>query len=244
MIAPANTFIASILPVLKLGRDVRCSSTATSGPRRSTRARAAAAVDRGRGPIIAVDLYGQPADHDAARALCDEHGLLLFEDACQAHGARYAGRRTGGIGAAAAFSFYPGKNLGALGDAGAVTTNDGGLAERVRLLRHLGQERKYRHTVIGWNERLDTVQAAVLRVKLRHLDRWNELRRAHAATYSELLADASVVVPEVAADAEHVVASVRDPGLEPRRDPRRVARERRRSWDALSAPPPPSACPP
>jgi dTDP-4-amino-4,6-dideoxygalactose transaminase len=203
VIAPANTFIASILPVLKLGARpvlVDCDArTATIDT-----ARAAAAVGPRTRAVIAVDLYGQPADHDALSALCDEHDLLLFEDACQAHGARYAGRRTGGIGAAAAFSFYPSKNLGALGDAGAVTTNDSGLAERVRLLRHLGQERKYRHTAIGWNERLDTVQATVLRVKLRHLDRWNELRRAHAATYSELLADASVVVPEVAEDAEHV----------------------------------------
>jgi dTDP-4-amino-4,6-dideoxygalactose transaminase len=203
VIAPANTFIASILPVLKLGARpvlVDCDErTAAVDPDE-----VAAAIGPDTKAVIAVDLYGQPADYKAIRAVCDEHGLLLLEDACQAHGARHDERRTGGFGAAAAFSFYPGKNLGAVGDAGAVTTDDAELAQRIRLLRHLGQERKYVHTALGWNERLDTVQAAVLRVKLRHLDRWNDLRRAHAATYSELLTDAPVCVPEVADGAEPV----------------------------------------
>jgi dTDP-4-amino-4,6-dideoxygalactose transaminase len=110
---------------------------------------------------------------------CARRSLALVEDSCQAHGARYKGRRVGSLGRVSAFSFYPSKNLGAYGDGGAVTTDDDQIAERIRLLRDLGQSSKYTHAVEGWNERLDTIQAAVLRVKLRHLDRWNA-RRRHA----------------------------------------------------------------
>lgn len=202
VIAPANTFIASIVPVLRLGATpvlVDCDpETAKIDVEQAARA-----VTARTKAVVGVDLYGHPFDADPLESLCDEHGLALVEDACQAHGARYRGRRCGSLGRIAAFSFYPGKNLGAYGDAGAVTTDDEELAERIRLLRDLGQRQKYEHVVVGANERLDTLQAAVLRVKLRHLDRWNELRQRHAASYTELLAEA-VDVPRTAEWAEHV----------------------------------------
>ncbi|HEV3408156.1 MAG TPA: DegT/DnrJ/EryC1/StrS family aminotransferase, partial [Gaiellaceae bacterium] len=204
VVAPANTFIATVVPVLRLGARpvlVDCDArTATIDVDR-----AADAITGRTKAVIAVHLYGQPADMRALRALCDERGLALVEDACQAHGARWEGRRVGGLGRVAAFSFYPGKNLGAFGDGGAVTTDDEALAERVRLLRDLGQRRKYEHVVVGGNERLDTLQAAILRVKLRHLDRWNEERRSHAAAYARALADGGgVALPATASWAEHV----------------------------------------
>jgi dTDP-3-amino-3,4,6-trideoxy-alpha-D-glucose transaminase len=131
---------------------------------------------------------------DAVARLCEVHGLALVEDAAQAHGASFRGRRTGGLGRIAAFSFYPGKNLGAAGDAGAVTTGDETLADRVRLMRDLGQRRKYEHEIAGTNERLDTIQAAVLRVKLPFLEAWNARRAELARAYQEQLEDV-VVVP-------------------------------------------------
>ncbi|MFN8483686.1 MAG: DegT/DnrJ/EryC1/StrS family aminotransferase [Anaerolineae bacterium] len=154
--------------------------------------------------ILPVHLYGQPADMDGVMAVAQKHGLFVVEDACQAHGARYRGQRVGSIGHLAAFSFYPGKNLGAYGDAGALVTNDAAIAEQVRILRNCGQREKYNHIVIGGNHRLDTLQAAVLRVKLRYLDRWNDVRRYWAALYDELLEDAEVITPAAAADVEHV----------------------------------------
>jgi dTDP-4-amino-4,6-dideoxygalactose transaminase len=203
VIVPANTFIASVLPILRLGATpvlVDCTEdTATLDTDR-----VAAAITPRTRAIVAVHLYGQPADVDVLLELCRTRGIVLVEDACQAHGARYKGRRTGGLGRVAAFSFYPGKNLGAYGDAGAVTTDDDEIADRVRLLRDLGQSRKYLHTVPGWNERLDTLQAAVLRVKLAYLDRWNELRRGHAEAYAAALAGCGVRLPETAPWAEHV----------------------------------------
>lgn len=138
--------------------------------------------------IIPVHLFGQMADMDPIMAIAREHNLLVFEDACQAHGAEYKGRRAGSIGHAGAFSFYPGKNLGALGEAGAVVTSDQTLCEKMRVLRDHGQSRKYHHTVVGWNARMDGIQGAVLRIKLRHLDQSNAARRAHARQYRELLA--------------------------------------------------------
>jgi dTDP-4-amino-4,6-dideoxygalactose transaminase len=203
VIAPANTFISTIVPVLKLGARpvlVDCDdATATIDVDC-----AAAAMTSSTKALIAVHLYGQPARVDELRALCDARGVAFVEDACQAHGARFQGRRVGALGDVGAFSFYPGKNLGAYGDAGAVTTNNGELARRIRLLRDIGQERKYLHVVQGWNERLDTLQAAVLRVKLRHLERWNGLRRAHAEAYTEAFAATSVRPPRAAHDVEHV----------------------------------------
>ena len=203
VIVPANTFIASVLPVLKLGARpvlVDCDDdTATIDTER-----AAEAVTARTKAVVAVHLYGHPADMGALRRLCEAHDLALVEDACQAHGARFDGRRVGGLGRIAAFSFYPSKNLGAYGDGGALTTGDDGLAERVRRVRDLGQAGKYRYVALGSNERLDTIQAAVLRVKLRRLDEWNERRRRHAAAYDAALADAAVRRPASAEWAEHV----------------------------------------
>ncbi len=154
--------------------------------------------------IMPVHLYGQPADMDRIQEVAARHSLPLIEDACQSHGARYKGRRTGSMGAFGAFSFYPSKNLGAYGDAGALTTNDSGLADRVRMMRNYGQRAKYDHAYLAWNRRLDTIQAAVLRVKLPHLDEWNESRRNIAELYGELLAGCAVARPHSAPDVEHV----------------------------------------
>jgi dTDP-4-amino-4,6-dideoxygalactose transaminase len=154
--------------------------------------------------IMPVHLYGQPADMDAVLALARKHRLKVVEDACQAHGARYKGRRVGSLGDFAAFSFYPAKNLGAYGDGGMLTTNDAELAERVRVMRNYGQRRKYEHVEMAWNRRLDTLQAAVLRVKLRRLDEWNDARRRHAAVYSRVLEGAGLQLPVAAPYAEHV----------------------------------------
>lgn len=154
--------------------------------------------------IMVVHLYGQPADMTGICAIARENGLKVIEDACQAHGARYAGRRVGSFGDFAAFSFYPAKNLGAYGDGGMLTTNDPELAERVRMMRNYGQRQKYEHVTMAWNRRLDTMQAAVLRVKLRYLDRWNEARRAHAALYDRLLTESGLVLPRSMPNVEHV----------------------------------------
>ena len=145
--------------------------------------------------IIPVHLYGQMCDMDPIMELAGEYGLMVFEDACQAHGSDYFSQtnkrwfRAGTIGKAAAFSFYPGKNLGACGEAGAVTTNDEQLAQRVRMIRDHGQDKKYHHLIEGYNGRLDALQAAILRVKLPHLNNWNEKRREAAAIYNNLLKD-------------------------------------------------------
>ena len=154
--------------------------------------------------IIPVHLYGQPADMDPILAVARKHKLYVIEDACQAHGAEYKGRRCGSMGDIAAFSFYPGKNLGAYGDGGAVTTTRADLAERVSLLRNHGQKVKYEHMVKGFNSRLDTLQAVVLRIKLRHLEQWNEARRRAAAKYDRLLAGTRLVTPKVAPYAKPV----------------------------------------
>ena len=154
--------------------------------------------------IMVVHLYGQPADMDRVLAVAERHGLPVIEDACQSHGAHYKGRRTGSMGKFAAFSFYPSKNLGAYGDAGALTTNDGDLADKVRMMRNYGQRAKYDHVYLAWNRRLDTLQAAVLRVKLRHLDQWNEARKRVASLYGELLAGSGATLPRTGPGAEHV----------------------------------------
>lgn len=137
--------------------------------------------------ILPVHLYGFPCDWEAISDFAQNHGLLLIEDASQAHGAEFQGRRVGSLGHAAAFSFYPGKNLGAYGEAGAVVTSDPRVLERVRLMRNHGSPDKYRHTMLGWNLRLDSLQAAVLRVKLRHLTEWNARRRCVAEMYTRTL---------------------------------------------------------
>jgi dTDP-4-amino-4,6-dideoxygalactose transaminase len=154
--------------------------------------------------ILPVHLYGQPAEMDLIMEVAGRYGLFVIEDACQAHGARYTGRRVGSFGHVAAFSFYPGKNLGAYGDGGALVTNDPDLADRVRVLRNCGQREKYHHIAVGWNHRLDTIQAAVLRVKLRYLDEWNARRRQWASLYDQLLKETDVVTPVASPLGEHV----------------------------------------
>jgi len=155
--------------------------------------------------IIPVHLYGQMADMDPIMEIAKRHNLPVIEDACQAHGAEYKGRFAGSIGHAGCFSFYPGKNLGAFGEAGAVVTNDPALATQIRVLRDHGQETKYHHSVVGWNGRMDGIQAAVLSVKLKWLAQGNESRRAIAGLYGKLLAAGEdLVIPSVAGYAKHV----------------------------------------
>jgi dTDP-4-amino-4,6-dideoxygalactose transaminase len=203
VIVPANTFFGSVSPVLKLG--ARPVLVDCDGENATIDVDAvAAAVGPRTTAVLAVHLYGHPADIDPLEQLCESHGLALVEDACQAHGARYKGRRAGSLGRIAAFSFYPSKNLGALGDGGAVTTDNEELAQRIRLLRNLGQFSKYTHVAEGWNERLDTIQASVLRVKLRYLDGWNARRRRCAAAYEEAFRGTGVQTPQTAPWAEHV----------------------------------------
>lgn len=203
VITAANTFIATALAIRQVGAVPvlvdHDPGTYCLDPRRLS-----SAVTSRTKAIIPVHLYGQPADMDLIQAIADEHGLMVIEDACQAHGARYKGRRCGTLGRAAAFSFYPGKNLGGVGDGGAIVTNDDSLAQWLRAARNYGSTVKYRHAVRGVNSRLDTLQAAVLRVKLRYLDEWNGTRRWLAARYGELLQDAPVVLPTEHRDVEHV----------------------------------------
>ena len=144
--------------------------------------------------IIPVHLFGQPADMDPILEIARARGLYVIEDAAQAHGAEYKGRRAGSLGDAGCFSFYPGKNLGAFGEAGAVVTGNNELQEKIRVLRDHGQIRKYHHTMVGWNCRMDGIQAAVLSIKLRHLEKGNETRRSHAAQYHGALAGFDAIV--------------------------------------------------
>ena len=203
VIVPSNTFIATWLAVSQSGATPipvePVESTYNLDP-----GRIEAAITPRTKAILPVHLYGQPADLDPILTLARKHGLRVLEDAAQAHGARYKGKRIGGHGDAVAWSFYPGKNLGALGDAGAITTNDPELADRVRVLRNYGSRIKYVNEVKGYNSRLDPVQAVVLRVKLRHLDEWNARRTAIAARYTAELAGTGLVLPEVPEWAEPV----------------------------------------
>lgn len=155
--------------------------------------------------ILPVHIYGQMADMDAIRAIADQYGIPVIEDACQAHGAEYRGRRSGSIGISGCFSFYPGKNLGACGEGGMIVTNDDDHAGMTRMLRDWGQGERYHHLVKGFNYRMDAIQGTILRVKLRHLDAWTEARRAHAIHYSSLLAGSTQVrIPFEAAGRRHV----------------------------------------
>ncbi len=162
-----------------------------------------AITDRTRA-IIPVHLYGQPAEMDPIVAVVRKHGVRVVGDAAQAHGARYKGKQIGIVGDSVCFSFYPSKNLGAYGDGGAVVTDDPEIARRVKMLRNHGRESKYEHVEIGYGERLDELQAAILRVKLRHLEEWIEARLKHARLYGKLLADGDVATPYVSSDVRHV----------------------------------------
>jgi dTDP-3-amino-3,4,6-trideoxy-alpha-D-glucose transaminase len=186
VIVPAHTFVASALAVVHAGATpVFCDVEPATGL--IDAASAESVITRRTAAVIAVHLYGQVCDMDALTALGRAHGLKVVEDAAQAHGATWRGRRAGALGDAAAFSFYPSKNLGALGDGGAVCTDDARTAEDARALRHIGQRTKGLHELMGWNERLDGLQAALLRVKLPHLDAWNKRRRTHAHALQERL---------------------------------------------------------
>jgi dTDP-4-amino-4,6-dideoxygalactose transaminase len=155
--------------------------------------------------IIPVHLFGQPAEMDPVLEFARKHDLFVIEDAAQAHGAKYKGRKAGTLGNAGCFSFYPGKNLGAFGEAGAIVTNSSELQEKIRILRDHGQVSKYRHTAIGWNCRMDGIQAAILSVKLQHLESGNSLRRAHALQYNQAFAGVDeVITPLEAPYARHV----------------------------------------
>ncbi|MGB8442621.1 MAG: DegT/DnrJ/EryC1/StrS family aminotransferase [Candidatus Acidiferrales bacterium] len=203
VITAANTFIATVLAIVAVGAKPVLAEMDPITYNIAPAAIEAAITSRTRG-IMPVHLYGQPADMEPIVAIARKHNLLLIEDAAQAHGAKYAGKRAGSWGHAAAFSFYPGKNLGAYGDGGIITTNDAAVAEKIRYLRNYGQKVKYEHVIAGTNSRLDTIQAAILRVKLRYLDRWNALRNEHAAAYSAALADGPFVPPKIAANRSHI----------------------------------------
>jgi dTDP-4-amino-4,6-dideoxygalactose transaminase len=154
--------------------------------------------------IMPVHLYGQTADMDAINALAQRYGLKVIEDACQAHGALYKGRCAGGLGDAASFSFYFSKNLGGYGEGGFITTNDDELAHKLRMLRDHGSERRYYHDLVGMNARLDELQAVILRVKLPHLEEWNECRRQNAARYNALLRGLPLILPACCPENKHV----------------------------------------
>jgi dTDP-4-amino-4,6-dideoxygalactose transaminase len=203
VIVPAMTYVATAFAVTHVGGvpvfvdvDERTFTVDPEEVRKALSPRTKA--------IAPVHLYGQAVEVDAIRAIAAEHGLAVIEDAAQAHGATFNGARAGTLGDVGCFSFYPHKNLGTYGDGGAITTNDRALAERLRILRYVGQRTKHVHEVVGFQERLDELQAAVLRVRLRHLDAWNEERRRWAALYDELLADTPVTTPFRRPACEHV----------------------------------------
>jgi len=203
VIVPSNTYIATWLAVSAVGaRPVPVEpdpATHNIDP-----ARIEAAITPATRALLPVHLYGQPVDLDPILALARQQGLAVIEDAAQAHGARYKGQRIGAHADVVCWSFYPGKNLGALGDGGAITTNRTDLADRIRLLRNYGSREKYLNEVQGANSRLDPLQAAVLRVKLRHLDAWTDRRRAIASAYCDALQASGLVLPHVPAWADPV----------------------------------------
>ena len=203
VIVPSNTYIATWLAVSQCG-----ATPVPVEPDNRTYnidpASIAAAITSRTKVILPVHLYGQPADLEPILAIARKHGLRVLEDGAQAHGARYKGQRIGGHGDAVAWSFYPGKNLGAIGDGGAVTTNDPVIAERIRMLRNYGSNIKYVNEVKGFNSRLDPIQAAILRVKLKYLDAWNDRRRGIAQHFQDTLMGSSLVLPHVPEWAEPV----------------------------------------
>src|SRR6266849_8379034 len=203
VLTPANSFIASALAISHTGAtpvlvdvDRLTYTIDVSGIQAAITPRTKA--------IMPVHLYGHPCDMDPIRQIAEQYGLIVIEDACQAHGARYKGKRAGSLGHAAAFSFYPSKNLGAYGDGGIVVTNDADIAKRLEMLRNYGQKEKYQHLTQGFNRRLDTLQAAVLRVKLKYLEKWNAARRWQAELYHRLLAGTELVLPSEAVGAQSV----------------------------------------
>jgi dTDP-4-amino-4,6-dideoxygalactose transaminase len=203
VIVPSNTYIATWLAVSHCG-----ATPVPVEPNELTfnidPSRIEAAITPRTRAILPVHLYGQPADMDPILAVARKHGLRVLEDGAQAHGARYKGRRLGAHGDAVAWSFYPGKNLGAMGDGGAVTTDNPEIADRVRVLRNYGSRVKYVNEMQGYNSRLDPIQAAILRVKLTHLDEWNARRAVIAERYRQGLSDCGLTLPHVPDGAEPV----------------------------------------
>jgi dTDP-4-amino-4,6-dideoxygalactose transaminase len=206
VLVPANTFIATAWGVSHAGATpvfVDCDPHTWEIDPNALEAKLSARTRA----VIGVHLYGQPFDFDAVAGICDRHGLALVEDAAQAQGARYRGRRVGGLGAIACFSFYPGKNLGACGEAGAITTRDESLAARLRSLRNHGSTVRYHHDEIGFNHRMGGLEGASLSVKLRHLDRWNARRRDVARRYREGMRNSRVRLqaePDFAESVHHL----------------------------------------
>ncbi|OLB80131.1 MAG: erythromycin biosynthesis sensory transduction protein eryC1 [Actinobacteria bacterium 13_2_20CM_2_71_6] len=213
VLTPANSFIASSSAISFTGATPAWYDV-DPGTYNIDLDSAARAITPRTKALMVVHLYGQMPGMDAVLAFAREHNLPVVEDACQAHGARWKGKRAGGFGAFAAFSFYPGKNLGAYGDGGALTTDSAELAEQIRMMRNYGQRQKYNHVTLAWNRRLDSMQAAILRVKLRRLDGWNARRREIAARYDAELAGTGLALPVTLPDAEHVYHQyvVRVPG--------------------------------
>lgn len=204
VIVPANTFVASFEAITQSGA-TPVPVDASTADYNLDPAALSSAISEHTEAVMPVHLYGQLADMKEISRVAGESGLAIVEDACQAHGASRDGIRAGAAGVAAAFSFYPGKNLGAFGDAGALVSNDEVLVERVRMLREHGQRQKYRHDLIGWTARLDTIQAAILLRKLAELDGWNDDRRRVAAAYEESLEGVGdLIVPPVPAGSEPV----------------------------------------
>jgi dTDP-4-amino-4,6-dideoxygalactose transaminase len=204
VVVPANTYIATWLAVSHVGAS---PVPVEPNPRTSNLdpERLEAAITRRTRAIIAVHLYGQPAEMQSILEVGRRFGLSVIEDAAQAHGALYQGKRAGQLADAAGFSFYPAKNLGAFGDAGTVVTNNDALADSVRVLRNYGSRKKYYNEVKGFNSRLDSLQAAFLRVKLKYLDEWNQRRRTLACRYLADLTDTpGLILPEMAKDVEPV----------------------------------------
>ena len=201
VIVPSNTYIATWLAVSQCG-----ATPVPVEPDAATynidSARIEAAITLRTKVILPVHLYGQPADMDPILAIARKHGLKVLEDGAQAHGARYKGKRIGAHGDVVAWSFYPGKNLGAFGDGGAITTNDAEIADRIRVLRNYGSRVKYVNDVCGFNSRLDPIQAAALRVKLKVLDAWNARRAQIASRYQTALANTALTLPLVPEWAE------------------------------------------
>jgi dTDP-4-amino-4,6-dideoxygalactose transaminase len=203
VICPSHTFFATVEAVLQTGASAVLADVTPDTLTLDPEAVRACLSPTTRA-LVPVHLYGHPADMDALQAIAAERGLRMVEDAAQAHGARFHGRRCGSLGDAASFSFYFTKNLGAFGEAGFVTTREADAAERIRLLRHHGHASKFEHVMVGANLRMDELQAAVLRIKLRRLDAGNQRRRAIAARYGELFADLPVRLPVVKPGCEPV----------------------------------------
>lgn len=203
VITPANSFIASSSAISFTGATpvlVDCEENTFNIDPKKIKEK----ITKKTKAIMPVHLYGQPAAMDSIQKIAKKHNLMIIEDACQAHGASFKGKKVGSIGNFGAFSFYPGKNLGAYGDGGIITTNDKKLAQILKGMRNYGQSQKYHHHYLAWNSRLDTIQAAILLVKLKYLNDWNIARLRNAQLYNKLLAGLPIIAPEIPQDSIHV----------------------------------------